>query len=42
MLLFSVGTLSPTSAALLVLVGVLAEMFALSRDAQRAGRIAHG
>jgi hypothetical protein len=42
MLLFSVGTLSPSSAALLVLVGVLAEMFALSRDAQRAGRIAHG
>jgi hypothetical protein len=42
MLLFSVGTLSPTSAALLVLVGVLAEMFALSRDAQRAGRVAHG
>ena len=39
MLLFSVGTLSPTSAVLLVLVAVLAEMFSLSRDADRVRRI---
>jgi hypothetical protein len=35
MLLFSIGTLSPTSAVLLLVVAVLAEMFSLSRDSQR-------
>jgi hypothetical protein len=35
MLLFSIGTLSPTSAMLLLVVAVLVEMFALSRDSQR-------
>lgn len=38
MLLFSVGTFSPTSAVLLVVIAVLAEMFALTRDDQRARR----
>lgn len=35
MLLFSIGTLSPTSAVLLLVIAVLAEMFSLSRDSQR-------
>ena len=35
MLLFSIGTLSPISAVLLLIVAVLAEMFSLSRDSQR-------
>jgi hypothetical protein len=35
MLLFSVGTLSPTSAVLLLVIAVVAEMFSLSRDSQR-------
>ena len=38
MLLFSVGTLSPTSAVLLLVIAVLAEMFALTRDSQRVRR----
>lgn len=38
MLLFSIGTLSPTSVVLLLLVAVLAEMFALNRDSQRMQR----
>jgi len=39
MLLFSGGTLSPTSAVLLMLVAVLAEMFSLSRDVERSRRV---
>lgn len=35
MLLFSIGTLSPTSAVLLLLIAGLAEMFAMSRDSRR-------
>ena len=35
MLLFSVGTLSSTSAVLLLVIAVLAEMFALNRDSIR-------
>lgn len=35
MLLFSIGMLSPTSAVLLLVIAVLAEMFSLSRDSQR-------
>ena len=38
MLLFSVGTLSATSAVLLLAIAVLAEMFSLSRDGQRLQR----
>ena len=40
MLLFSVGTLSPTSVVLLIGIAVLAEMFALNRDSQRVRRTA--
>jgi hypothetical protein len=38
MLLFSIGTLSPTSAVLLLVIAILAEMFALTRDSQRVRR----
>ncbi|MEX2314783.1 MAG: hypothetical protein WD628_03630, partial [Thermomicrobiales bacterium] len=40
MLLFSINALSPTSAVLLVVIAVLVEVFALTRDNQRIGRIA--
>lgn len=35
MLLYSVGTFSPTSAVLVLIVAILTEMFALNRDGQR-------
>ena len=38
MLLFSIGTLTPTSVVLLLSVAILAEMFVLTRDRQRLGR----
>ena len=38
MLLFSIRTLSPSSAVLLLVIAVLAEMFALSRDGERLRR----
>lgn len=38
MLLYSIGTLSPTSMALLIAIATLAEMFSLSRDGQRLRR----
>jgi len=42
MLLFSVGTLSPTSAVLLLVIAALAEMFALNRDSRRVHRTTMG
>ncbi len=42
MLLFGIGTLSPTSAVLLLIVVTLAEMFALARDSQRVRTTATG
>ena len=42
MLLFSIGTLSPTSAVLLLIVVIMAEMFALTRDSQRVRTTATG
>ncbi len=35
MLLYSIGTLSPTSATMLLGIAILAEMFSLTRDGQR-------
>lgn len=40
MLLLSIGALSVTSAVLLITIAILAEVFALTRDGQRIGRIA--